>query len=44
MRAGLFCEGMEEEEACQQAEAKSRLSPVHNHLFPCRAGLHDAMK
>lgn len=43
--AGLCCKGMEEEEAaCEQAGAKSCLSPIHNHLFPCRVALHDAMK
>lgn len=42
---GLCCQGREEEkEACKQAGVRSCLSPIHNNLFPCRVGLHDAMK
>lgn len=37
---GLCCQGREEEK-----EAGKELSlTIHNNLFPCRVGLHDAMK
>lgn len=39
----LCCKGMEEE-ACQQAGAKSCVSLICNHLFTYRVGLHDATK
>lgn len=42
--ARLCCQAKEEEEACKQAGVRSCLSPIRNHLFPCRVGLHDAMK
>lgn len=43
--AGLCCQGREEEEeVCKQAGVRSCFSSIRNHLFPCRAGLHDAMK